>query len=131
MKNNKFSSYSFWIAVSGAVVIFLKNLLQVFGVPFDSSTFETIVVSLCGVLVVLGVLTKEKNTEETEIKEDIEKNDNVLEEVEENGVYDIIDLGLSEKEFDEMVNSLIMDSPREEKVEKEDKKIENNEDEKI
>ena len=38
---------------------------------------------------------------------------------------------LSEKEFDEMVNSLIMDSPREEKVEKEDKKIENNEDEKI
>ena len=73
MKNNKFSSYSFWIAVSGAVVIFLKNLLQVFGVSFDTTAFETIVVSLCGVLVVLGVLTKDKD-EKTDLEEN--KNDN-------------------------------------------------------
>lgn len=73
MKNNKFSSYSFWIAVSGAVVIFLKNLLQVFGVSFDTTAFETIVVSLCGVLVVLGVLTKDKD-EKTNLEEN--KNDN-------------------------------------------------------
>ena len=73
MGNNKFSSYSFWIAVSGAVVIFLKNLLQVFGVSFDTTAFETIVVSLCGVLVVLGVLTKDKD-EKTNLEEN--KNDN-------------------------------------------------------
>lgn len=73
MRNNKFSSYSFWIAVSGAVVIFLKNLLQVFGVSFDTTAFETIVVSLCGVLVVLGVLTKDKD-EKTNLEEN--KNDN-------------------------------------------------------
>ena len=85
MKNNKFSSYSFWIAVTGAVVIFLKNLLQVFGVDFDSTAFETIVVSLCGVLVVLGVLTKDNSSED---------------EIEENKNLD---------SFENMVNSVILD----------------------
>ena len=61
---NKFSSYAFWIAVSGAVVIFLKNLCQALGMDFDSTAFESIVVSICGILVVLGVLKKDK-TEET------------------------------------------------------------------
>lgn len=99
MKNNKFSSYSFWIAVTGAVVIFLKNLLQVFGLDFDSTAFETIVVSLCGVLVVLGVLTKE----------DKPKSDETLEKTAEN-------------DFDDMVNSLILE---EEKTESDKEKDEN------
>ena len=100
MKNNKFSSYSFWIAVTGAVVIFLKNLLQVFGLDFNSTAFETIVVSLCGVLVVLGVLTKEDNKP---------KSDETLEKTAEN-------------DFDDMVNSLILE---EEKTESDKEKDEN------
>ena len=62
MKNN-FSSYAFWVAVTGTIVIFLQNLGRVVGFDFNSTAFESIVLSFCGVLVVLGVLNKDKNEE--------------------------------------------------------------------
>ena len=62
MKNN-FFSYAFWVAVTGAIVIFLQNLGRVVGFDFNSTAFESIVLSFCGVLVVLGVLNKDKNEE--------------------------------------------------------------------
>lgn len=68
MKNN-FSSYAFWVAVTGAIVVFLQNLGKVVGFNFNSSAFESIVLSFCGILVVLGVLNQNKD-ENSDLKED-------------------------------------------------------------
>lgn len=67
--NNNFSSYAFWVAVTGAIVVFLQNLGKVVGFNFNSSAFESIVLSFCGILVVLGVLNQNKD-ENSDLKED-------------------------------------------------------------
>lgn len=67
--NNNFSSYAFWVAVTGAIVVFLQNLGKVVGFNFNSSVFESIVLSFCGILVVLGVLNQNKD-ENSDSKED-------------------------------------------------------------
>lgn len=81
---NKFKSYSFWMSVCAAVVLVINNLAKTFGFSFDNQNFTTIVDSVCGVLVVLGILTmpKEKNdnTQQDDFEnkiEESEKNENV------------------------------------------------------
>lgn len=71
---NKFKTYSFWMSVCAAVVLVINNLAKAFGFSFDNEVFTQIIDSVCGVLVVFGVLTiskkdKEKNTTETKPEE--------------------------------------------------------------
>jgi len=61
MKNkNKFKSYSFWMSVCASVVLVINNLAKAFGFNFQSDVFTATVDSVCGVLVVLGILTMSK-----------------------------------------------------------------------
>lgn len=62
---NKFKNYSFWISVAGAVVLLLNNLGKVFGFSVDNEAIFSIVDGVCGVLVVFGVLTMNKNNQKT------------------------------------------------------------------
>ena len=85
--NKKYKDYSFWMSVSAAVVLVINNLAKAFGFKFDNEIFTQIVDSVCGVLVVLGILTmstkdkkqnddSQKNTEQnkdTENKDDKQK----------------------------------------------------------
>lgn len=67
-KKNKFKSYSFWMSVCAAVVLVVNNLAKAFGFSFDNQIFTATVDSVCGVLVVFGVLTmtkSDKNKKET------------------------------------------------------------------
>ena len=61
---NKFKNYSFWISVTGAVVLLLNNLGKIFGFSVNNEAIFSVVDGVCGVLVVFGVLTMNKNKQD-------------------------------------------------------------------
>ena len=77
---DKIKSYSFWTALSGAVVVLLQALGDCFGFSIQSELVSGIIMAIAWVLVVFGVVsmpknstdnkTDEKTTDETESKED-------------------------------------------------------------
>ena len=62
----KFKSYSFWMSVTGAVILVLNNLGKVFGFTVDNQAITSIIDSVCGMLVVFGILTMPKSTTKKE-----------------------------------------------------------------
>ena len=62
----KFKSYSFWMSVCASVVLVINNVGRAFGFTIDNEAFTAIVDSVCGVLIVLGVLdmTKSENKDD-------------------------------------------------------------------
>ena len=68
MKNffKKMRSYSFWVSFSGALIILLNALGRAFGFEIESKVVEDCVMSVAGILVVLGIVTmKDKTSEKT------------------------------------------------------------------
>ena len=57
---SKFKKYSFWVALMGAVVLMVENLSAIFGFEFNKSIFESVFLSVCGILVVLGIIVNDK-----------------------------------------------------------------------
>lgn len=70
----KFKTYAFWVALSSAVVILLQSLGKLFGFEIESSIIENVIMSICGVLVVLGIVTKPSDSQED--KKDESNKDN-------------------------------------------------------
>ena len=70
---DKFKNYSFWISVTGAVILLLNNLGKVFGFSVNNEAIYSIVDGVCGVLVVFGVLTINKTKKDTQQIENTEK----------------------------------------------------------
>ncbi len=72
---DKFKSYSFWTALSGAVVVLLQALGKCFGFSIESDIVTGIIMAIAGILVVFGVVSmpndSAKQNEENE-KTDIE-----------------------------------------------------------
>ena len=68
---NKFKSYSFWMSLSASVVLVLNNIGKIFGFAINGDVATQIVDSICGVLIMLGVITmtKEEKTEESDKEE--------------------------------------------------------------
>ncbi len=67
-----YKNYGFWVALSGAVVIFLNALGEIFGFAIEDQVVSNLIMAIAGVLIVLGVVnmpTKE------EIKSEEEKAD--------------------------------------------------------
>ena len=64
----KFKSYKFWVALSGAVVVFVKALGQVFGFSADESVIDGIIMGFCGILIAIGLVEKPANNETNEQK---------------------------------------------------------------
>lgn len=65
----KMKSYSFWISLSGALIIFINCLGNIFGFKIDNSVVENVIMSFAGVLVVLGIVVKDTKKEENSKKE--------------------------------------------------------------
>lgn len=61
----KFSKYSFWVALVGVLAVFLQNLSKIFGCEIQTNNIESAIMSFCGVLVVLGVVTKDSDDKTT------------------------------------------------------------------
>jgi len=72
----KMKTYSFWVSLSGAVVVLVTALSKAFGFSVENQVIEDIIMSIAGVLVVLGIVTMpiEENKEKKDQKD--EKNDN-------------------------------------------------------
>lgn len=71
----KFRSYSFWMAVCGAVILVVNNIGKAFGFSVSTELVTNIVDSVCGVLVVFGVLTMPKKEKQNAKSDDDLKND--------------------------------------------------------
>ena len=69
---NRFKTYAFWLALSSSIVILVQSIGKLFNFEIESSTIENIIMSICGVLVVLGIVTKDPGSENK--KESSEKN---------------------------------------------------------
>lgn len=91
---DRIKSYGFWTALSGAVVILAQSIAKCFGVEIEEELISNIIMSICGVLVVFGVVTmpnkkvdsekdKEENSEIT-TEEKLEENEEEKQIEEEN-----------------------------------------------
>lgn len=66
---SKFKKYSFWVAFTGVIVIFIKNLASLIGFDVDTGVLENVIMSLCGVFVVLGLVTKDNTSAQSSEQE--------------------------------------------------------------
>lgn len=84
MKNllEKMKSYSFWISLTGALIIFINCLGNIFGFKIENAVIENVIMSFAGILVVFGLVTKDNKNENEE--ENIEEEETFEEEIVEN-----------------------------------------------
>ena len=73
MKNffNKIKNYGFWVSLSASLIMLLNALGNAFGFSIENQIVEDCIMSVAGVLVVLGVVTMNTNKTENN-NEDIE-----------------------------------------------------------
>ena len=71
----KMKTYSFWVSFSGAVVVLATALSKAFGFSIENQVIEDVIMSIAGVLVVLGIVTMpiEEKKENDEEKDDEEE----------------------------------------------------------
>ena len=70
---NKASSYAFWVGLSSAIVVLIESMGNLFGFSIDGSLITEFCMSICGVLVVLGFVTKDNKSKlEDDTKKDID-----------------------------------------------------------
>ena len=77
MKNigQKIKNISFWTGLSAAVIMLLQSLGNIFGFSINEENVNNIIMSVCGVLVVLGIVNRpQKNIENTTENQIIEEN---------------------------------------------------------
>lgn len=62
------SNYGFWTGLSAAAVMLFTSISKAFGLSIDNKIIEDIIMSICGVLVVFGIVSippkKSKNTQQ-------------------------------------------------------------------
>lgn len=54
---NRVKTYAFWVALSSAVVVLVESFGKLLGFHIESTTIENVIMSICGVLIVLGIVT--------------------------------------------------------------------------
>ena len=57
---NKFKDYSFWMSVTAAVILVLNNFGKAFGFSVNNELITQTVDSVCGVLILFGIITMSK-----------------------------------------------------------------------
>ena len=53
---DRIKTYNFWVSLSSAIFLLLKVLGTQFGFRVDESLFSDLITSLCGILVILGII---------------------------------------------------------------------------
>ena len=51
---------AFWVGLASAITIMIENFAGIFGVSVHTSKIEEFILSICGVLVVMGYVVKDK-----------------------------------------------------------------------
>lgn len=115
----KMKLYSFWVSFSGALIIFINCLGRIFNFQIENEIVEDVIMSIAGLLVVLGFVTKEtKNEEDTGENVDEENNENIDEEID-NSVDEKTDKNANE-EIVENTDENINENPDDKPIENED-----------
>jgi uncharacterized membrane protein len=71
MKNN-LKTTSFWVGVSGAIVVILDCLSSILNIKLYSQEVQTIIISICSVLIMVGYITEKSVDDKVEsTKEDL------------------------------------------------------------
>lgn len=86
---NKFKSYTFWMSLASAFILIVQNLGLAFGFVVNEELIMNIINAVCGVLVVLGIITnpaKKEVTNTVDVEEYVENNE--LSKTNENGIAD-------------------------------------------
>lgn len=73
----KIKSLSFWLGLGGAIIIIINSLSSICGFKICTGDIENIILSVCSILVLLGIINK-KNTNE----DNISTQDELLTEIE-------------------------------------------------
>jgi len=75
----KFRTTTFWLGLCGAIVIVLEAISSAFKINLYSQEVESIVLSICSALVMLGIITKKDSSDEKEYTKE-----ELLDEIDEN-----------------------------------------------
>lgn len=62
----KLKTTSFWLGVGSAIVVIVDSIGELFGFGIASQEISNIFVSICSVLVLLGIVTKKSTTDTTD-----------------------------------------------------------------
>lgn len=73
----KTKTYAFWMSVLSAVLLFIVQVLNIFGVTIQTQVITDIVSSLLGVLVVTGILIGPIKTEDEDSVSDAHGDDDI------------------------------------------------------
>ena len=75
---NKIKSLSFWLELSGIIVLIIDGISGIFEFQLYPSKVEDVIMTICVILISLGVVTKknENDTKETSKKELIDEINN-------------------------------------------------------
>ena len=76
----KIKTTSFWLTLSGAVVMLLDTISNIIGLDLYSKKVESIILAICTFLVMTGVITK-KDVSDPEQKKSDELLDDINDEI--------------------------------------------------
>ena len=78
------SNYGFWTGLSAAVIMLATSISKACGITIDNKVIEDIIMSVCGVLVVFGIVsippTKKTQTDSDEKQENQQNKSDCSEE---------------------------------------------------
>ena len=57
-------SYKFWVALSGGLTIVGKTIAEACGITLDEKLIDTLIMSMCGILVAVGLVEGPKGNSE-------------------------------------------------------------------
>ena len=57
----KIKSLSFWLGLGSAIVIIFNCLSRIFGFEIYTGDIESIILSICSILVFMGIITKKNS----------------------------------------------------------------------
>lgn len=79
---DKIKSYSFWVSLASAILLLVQTVGKSLGLLIDESTYMSVVNSVLGIFVVLGIIShpsqtllQQSNTDIDEIDETVKKGD--------------------------------------------------------
>lgn len=78
----KIKTTGFWLSLSGAILILVQTIGNIVGFAVNVQYFNEIVTSICGVLVVVGVLIPTKKSKEDDVEEHTGNSDLNIDDVE-------------------------------------------------
>ena len=69
----KIKSYSFWTALSGAVVVLLQAIGKCFGFSINSEVVSGLIMAVAGILVVFGIVSMPSKNDKSQNANDQDK----------------------------------------------------------